>query len=75
MKIDLYRWYGPMKVDSGLYDARGVEGDEKAHAYLEITRGKDQVNVWICTQEEAEALIQELNTILEHLEDQDQEVA
>ena len=73
MKIDLYEWYGRMKADSGLYSTGEIEGDERAHAYLEIDRGADQVNVWIYTIEEAQAIIDALVGIRLHLEDQAQE--
>jgi len=75
MKIDLYQWYGPMVVGSHLYDAVTEWPSKPAEACITIERGKDEINIWINTEEEAEALIRELNTILEHLEAEAQEAA
>jgi len=68
MTVSLYKWYGPLRADSGLYEKDEDETDPMPHAYLTIDRGNDSVDVWIYSREEAEAILVELEKIRDHVE-------
>ena len=75
MKISLYEREGQLAVDSCLYDKGEITGEEYASGMLEVERGSVTLKVWVASLEECQALIDELEIIKEHLENQNQEAA